>query len=179
MVAQGQEGAESIAQFRYDFYEDKCERDVEGTVWSMMQRVIQPQHNAPAQLLRLLFHDCFIGKGRNFRAMEVKNLITDLGGGSARVLKMFDGEGSLRGLNIGKISCEFIRPRLSNFMGTGLPDPTLPSDFLEELKRNCPDSNSTISTSTNISMSLSKSAISDCPHFHRFELHLVITTLRL
>nr|XP_016451633.1 PREDICTED: peroxidase 39-like [Nicotiana tabacum] len=25
-----------------------------------MQRIVQLQHNAPAQLLRLLFHDCFI-----------------------------------------------------------------------------------------------------------------------
>ncbi|OIT21121.1 hypothetical protein A4A49_54110 [Nicotiana attenuata] len=34
-------------------------------------------------------------------------------------------------------------------MGTGLPDPTISSDFLEELKRNCPDNNSTINNMFN------------------------------
>ncbi|KAJ8567474.1 hypothetical protein K7X08_019682 [Anisodus acutangulus] len=52
--------------------------------------------------------------------------------------------GNMRGHNIGRIGCEFIRPRLSNFLGTGLPDPTLPPDFLEELKQKCPHDNNTI-----------------------------------
>nr|XP_018632817.1 putative Peroxidase 48 isoform X2 [Nicotiana tomentosiformis] len=68
----------------------------------------------------------------------------------------------LGGHNIGKIGCEFIRPRLSNFMGTGLPDPTIPSDFLEELMRRCPDDNSTINNMLNehIARGLSESAMS-------------------
>ncbi|XP_019225532.1 PREDICTED: putative Peroxidase 48 [Nicotiana attenuata] len=44
---------------RYGYYDEKCE-DIEKIVWSMMQRIVQLQHNAPAQLLRLLFLDCFI-----------------------------------------------------------------------------------------------------------------------
>ncbi|KAL3346150.1 hypothetical protein AABB24_024877 [Solanum stoloniferum] len=51
--------------------------------------------------------------------------------------------------NIGRIGCQFIRPRLSNFTGTGLLDPTIPPDFLEELKRKCPDDNNTISNMLN------------------------------
>lgn len=51
--------------------------------------------------------------------------------------------------NIGRIGCQFIRPRLSNFTGTGLPDPTIPPYFLEELRRKCPDDNNTISNMLN------------------------------
>ncbi|KAK6798162.1 hypothetical protein RDI58_005864 [Solanum bulbocastanum] len=51
--------------------------------------------------------------------------------------------------NIGRIGCQFIRPRLSNFMGTGLPDPTIPPDFVEELRRKCQDDNNTISNMLN------------------------------
>lgn len=51
--------------------------------------------------------------------------------------------------NIGRIGCEFIRPRLSNFTVTGLPDPTIPLDFLEELKQKCPDDNNSISNVLN------------------------------
>ncbi|KAH0771196.1 hypothetical protein KY290_015177 [Solanum tuberosum] len=51
--------------------------------------------------------------------------------------------------NIGRIGCQFIRPRLSNFTGTGLPDPTIPPDFVEELRRKCPDDNNTISNMLN------------------------------
>ncbi|OIT18713.1 PREDICTED: peroxidase 2-like, partial [Nicotiana attenuata] len=47
--------------FRYNYYEEQCERDVGEMVWSTMHRIVAMQHNAPAQLLRLLFHDCFIG----------------------------------------------------------------------------------------------------------------------
>lgn len=68
----------------------------------------------------------------------------------------------LGGHNIGKIGCEFIRPRLSNFVGAGLPDPTIPSDFLEELMRKCADDNSTINNMFNehIARGLSESAMS-------------------
>uniref|UniRef100_M1AYE6 Peroxidase n=2 Tax=Solanum tuberosum TaxID=4113 RepID=M1AYE6_SOLTU len=45
---------------RYGYYDDKCE-DLEDIVWSKMKTIVQLQHNAPAQLLRLMFHDCFIG----------------------------------------------------------------------------------------------------------------------
>ncbi|KAK4711929.1 hypothetical protein R3W88_006442 [Solanum pinnatisectum] len=51
--------------------------------------------------------------------------------------------------NIGRIGCQLIRPRLSNFTGTGLSDPTIPPDFLEELRQKCPDDNNTISNMLN------------------------------
>ncbi|KAG5623582.1 hypothetical protein H5410_008800 [Solanum commersonii] len=51
--------------------------------------------------------------------------------------------------NIGRIGVQFIRPRLSNFRGTGLPDPTIPPDFVEELRQKCPDDNNTISNMLN------------------------------
>ncbi|KAJ9709489.1 hypothetical protein PVL29_001121 [Vitis rotundifolia] len=46
----------------------------------------------------------------------------------------------LGGHSIGKISCEFIQGRLFNFSGTGQPDPSIASDFLDEMRRNCQDS---------------------------------------
>ncbi|KAK9133901.1 hypothetical protein Scep_013429 [Stephania cephalantha] len=39
--------------------------------------------------------------------------------------------------NIGSIDCDFIRTRILNFSGTGLPDPSIPTDFLIELATNC------------------------------------------
>lgn len=45
--------------FRYDFYEKTCP-DVEKIIYYAMQKIISQNKNAPAQLLRLLFHDCFI-----------------------------------------------------------------------------------------------------------------------
>lgn len=50
----------SLFPLSYDYYDEKCE-DLEGIVWSKMKTIVQLQHNAPAQLLRLMFHDCFIG----------------------------------------------------------------------------------------------------------------------
>lgn len=66
------------------------------------------------------------------------------------------------GHNIGKIGCEFIWPRLSNFMGTGLPDPTIPDDFLEELKQKCAEENNTINNMLDerTARSLSESVVS-------------------
>ncbi|XP_050221353.1 putative Peroxidase 48 [Mercurialis annua] len=45
--------------------------------------------------------------------------------------------------NIGKIGCDFIRIRLYNFEGTGQPDPSMPSDFLNVMRLNCQDNNHT------------------------------------
>lgn len=39
--------------------------------------------------------------------------------------------------NIGKISCEFVQNRLYNFSGTGQPDPSIPLNFLNEMRINC------------------------------------------
>ncbi|KAM7257925.1 hypothetical protein ACFE04_013666 [Oxalis oulophora] len=47
----------------------------------------------------------------------------------------------LGGHSIGHMSCEFIRDRLYNFSGTGQPDPSIASDFLDELKQSCPEEN--------------------------------------
>lgn len=49
------------------------------------------------------------------------------------------------GHNIGKISCQFIERRLTNFQGTGKPDPTIAPDFLKEMRRHCLDNDSTSS----------------------------------
>ncbi|KAL3004465.1 hypothetical protein AAZX31_08G165800 [Glycine max] len=46
----------------------------------------------------------------------------------------------LGGHNIGKIGCDFIQQRLYNFQGTGQPDPSIPLDFLRQMRLNCPDS---------------------------------------
>ncbi|XP_009801294.1 putative Peroxidase 48 [Nicotiana tabacum] len=249
LMAQGtmpESGAFTAMPFRYNYYEEQCERDVEEMVWSTMHRIVAMQHNAPAQLLRLLFHDCFIGgcdasvllansnkngtvereaiPNRTLKGFSFIDMIKDeieeacpgvvscsdilvlatrdgivLAGGPyypvltgrkdskesffdeamaeiprpngniSETLRLFSLRGFderetvalLGGHNIGKIGCEFIRPRLSNFMGTGLPDPTIPSDFLEELKRDCPENNSTINNMLNerTARSLSESAV--------------------
>ncbi|XP_074276038.1 peroxidase 28-like [Silene latifolia] len=39
--------------------------------------------------------------------------------------------------NIGKIGCEFILDRISNFHDTGRPDPTIPRDFMLEINKIC------------------------------------------
>ncbi|KAK4285681.1 hypothetical protein QN277_002349 [Acacia crassicarpa] len=39
--------------------------------------------------------------------------------------------------NIGKIGCDFISQRLYNFHGTGKPDPSIPPDFLRQMRINC------------------------------------------
>ncbi|RHN75036.1 putative peroxidase [Medicago truncatula] len=47
--------------------------------------------------------------------------------------------GLLGGHNIGKIGCDFIQQRLYDFQGTGKPDPSIPLDFLSQMRLNCPD----------------------------------------
>ncbi|KAF7141612.1 hypothetical protein RHSIM_Rhsim06G0230100 [Rhododendron simsii] len=47
------------------------------------------------------------------------------------------------GHNSGKIGCEFIWPRLHNFHETGQPDPTIASDFLDEMSLICSVNGST------------------------------------
>ncbi|KAI4323219.1 hypothetical protein L6164_022843 [Bauhinia variegata] len=48
----------------------------------------------------------------------------------------------LGGHNIGKIGCDFIQERLYNFQGTGLPDPSIPPDFLQQMRLECPENKS-------------------------------------
>ncbi|KAL6542996.1 hypothetical protein OROHE_010516 [Orobanche hederae] len=45
--------------FQYDSYRETC-RDAEKIVWNGMKNITLKHQNAQAQLLRLLFHDCFI-----------------------------------------------------------------------------------------------------------------------
>ncbi|KAL4598201.1 hypothetical protein ACB092_11G043300 [Castanea dentata] len=54
--------------------------------------------------------------------------------------------------NIGKIGYEFIQKRLSEFKGTGLPDPTIAPDFLPEMRMRCQDSNGTTTRPSSSSM---------------------------
>ncbi|CAK9174990.1 unnamed protein product [Ilex paraguariensis] len=196
------------AFLQYDFYRDKCP-EAQNVVWSAMKEILSQQKNATAQLLRLLFHDCFIEgcdasvllddsngnknhsierqaipnrtlKGYNFIdtikeelenlcpgvvscadiiALATRDGIVLSGGPFYPVLtgrrdsnQSFyemamagiprpDGNitETLRAHNIGKIGCEFIQPRLGNFLGTGQPDPSIPVDFLEEMRIHCHD----------------------------------------
>ncbi|KAL6538532.1 hypothetical protein OROGR_012520 [Orobanche gracilis] len=45
--------------FQYDSYRETC-RDAEKIVWNGIKNITLKHQNAQAQLLRLLFHDCFI-----------------------------------------------------------------------------------------------------------------------
>ncbi|XP_070023544.1 putative Peroxidase 48 isoform X1 [Nicotiana sylvestris] len=251
---------------RYGYYDEKCE-DIEKIVGSTMQRIVQLQHNVPAQLLRLLFHDCFIRgcdasvlladsnengtvereaiPNRTLKGFDIIDMIKDeieeecpgivscsdilvlatrdgivlvqlesriitraqfwkygnihnqciMAGGLyypvlmgrrdskesffdetmaeiprpngniTETLRLFSLRGFderetvalLGGHNIGKIGCEFIQLRFSNFMGTAIP-----SGFLEELMQKCPDDNSTIKKMFNehTARGLSESAMS-------------------
>ncbi|XP_021900913.1 putative Peroxidase 48 [Carica papaya] len=56
--------------------------------------------------------------------------------------------------NVGKIACQFFQSRLSNFFGTGQPDPTIPSDFLTDLRSKCAVNDSTNKRRSNIESSL-------------------------
>ncbi|KAH7511517.1 hypothetical protein ACOSQ2_027974 [Xanthoceras sorbifolium] len=66
-----------------------------------------------------------------------------------RILQLFSVKGFnkretvslLGGHNIGNISCEFIRSRLYNFMGTGQPDPTMADDFMNQMRLSCHEIN--------------------------------------
>ncbi|XP_075105990.1 putative Peroxidase 48 isoform X2 [Nicotiana tabacum] len=162
---------------RYGYYDEKCE-DIEKIVGSTMQRIVQLQHNVPAQLLRLLFHDCFIRAGGLYYPVlmgrrdskesffdETMAEIPRPNGNITETLRLFSLRGFderetvalLGGHNIGKIGCEFIQLRFSNFMGTAIP-----SGFLEELMQKCPDDNSTITKMFNehTARGLSESAMS-------------------
>lgn len=44
---------------RFDFYREECP-EAEMIVWASVNRVMAEETRAPAQLLRLMFHDCFI-----------------------------------------------------------------------------------------------------------------------
>ncbi|KAF3948835.1 hypothetical protein CMV_025216 [Castanea mollissima] len=62
--------------------------------------------------------------------------------------------------NIGKIGCEFIQRRLSNFKGTGQPDLTIAPDFLTEMRMRCQDSHRTTTqpSSSMASLEMSEAA---------------------
>ncbi|XP_027343000.1 putative Peroxidase 48 [Abrus precatorius] len=62
----------------------------------------------------------------------------------------------LGGHNIGKIGCDFIQQRLYNFQGTGQPDPSIPLDFLSEMRQNCPDKRNSSSSSDDDEFVISK-----------------------
>ncbi|KAG5546884.1 hypothetical protein RHGRI_018897 [Rhododendron griersonianum] len=214
---------------QFDFYRETCP-SAERIIRSRMARILNQNKNATAQLLRLVFHDCFIqgcdasvllddSNGNNNQSTEkdaipnstlkgfdfidaIKEELEDscpgivscsdilvvstrdsivLAGGPfyplftgrrdsnrsyyatamaeipkpdaniSETLRLFSLRGFstretvalLGGHNIGKIGCEFIRPRLHNFHGTGQPDPTIPSDFLDEMSLICSVSGST------------------------------------
>ncbi|KAK3042635.1 hypothetical protein RJ639_000887 [Escallonia herrerae] len=216
---------EADGSVQYDFYRDTCP-EAGAIVWRTMKQIVFDHKNSTAQLLRLLFHDCFIEgcdasillddssgnrsaerqaipnktlKGFNFidaikeelekacpgvvSCADIVVLATRDGialsggpffpvltgrrdgiqsffdkamaeiprpdGNISETLRLFALRGFseretvalLGGHNIGHFSCEFIQTRLSNFMGTGQPDTTIPSDFLEVMRRTCSERN--------------------------------------
>ncbi|KAJ4829892.1 hypothetical protein Tsubulata_013154 [Turnera subulata] len=54
----------------------------------------------------------------------------------SQILSLFRRRGAH---NVGRISCDFIRNRFGNFSGTGHPDITMASDFMDELRLQCQD----------------------------------------
>ncbi|WCJ37052.1 Peroxidase superfamily protein [Euphorbia peplus] len=69
-----------------------------------------------------------------------------------RILELFSYKGFderetvslLGGHNVGKINCEFMRGRLYNFSGTGKPDQTMDSDFVNQIRLSCQENKKTI-----------------------------------
>ncbi|KAL2933153.1 putative Peroxidase 48 [Bienertia sinuspersici] len=207
----------------YDFYRFSCP-NAESVVFQFMRDFVAADSRATAQLLRLMFHDCFIqgcdaslllddSNGNQSHSIErnafpnqtlkgfdiiekIKQALENecpnvvscsdiislatrdaivLSGGPffpvltgrrdsqasyfeeanqqipkpdsdiTEMLTLFSVRGfneketvSLLGAhNIGKIGCEFIQKRLSNFQGSGMPDPSIPADFFLELNRIC------------------------------------------
>lgn len=217
----------------YDFYRFTCP-NAESIVFEVMREAIANDSKVTAQLLRLMFHDCFIQgcdaslllddsngdqnhsverdavPNHSIRGFELIDRIKEalekecpnvvscadiislatrngiiLSGGPffpvltgrmdsqqsyfndanqqiprpesniTLILNLFSQRGfneketvSLLGAhNIGKIGCEFIQRRLTNFQGTGKPDPSIPADFLLQLSRSCSSTNGSPSPS--------------------------------
>ncbi|XP_065858874.1 putative Peroxidase 48 [Euphorbia lathyris] len=69
-----------------------------------------------------------------------------------RILELFSFKGFderetvslLGGHNVGKMSCDFIRSRLFNFSGTGKPDVSMASDFINQIRLGCQENKKTI-----------------------------------
>ncbi|PSR92606.1 Peroxidase [Actinidia chinensis var. chinensis] len=219
-------GSQDSMKLQYEFYRENCPK-AESIVRSTIGQIIAENKNATAQLLRLMFHDCFIQgcdasvllddsngnsiekdaipnqtlKGFDFidtikdeleeacpgivscadiLVLSTRDAIVLAGGpfypiltgrrdsdrsyfatamaeipkpegNISETLRLFASRGFskretvslLGGHNIGKISCQFIQPRLHNFQGTGQPDPTIPSDFLADMSLICSDNEST------------------------------------
>ncbi|CAO2824270.1 unnamed protein product [Amaranthus hypochondriacus] len=215
--------ASELKNLLYDYYRLTCP-NAESTIFQIMRDVVAIDNKATAQLLRLMFHDCFIQgcdaslllddsngdqnhsiernaePNQTLKAFNIIDRIKQaletqcprvvscsdiivlatrdaiiLSGGPffpvltgrkdslasyfdeaneqipspdsnvTEMLNLFSQRGFnekeivslLGGHNIGKISCDFIQKRFSNFKGTGSPDPTIPAEFLLELKRIC------------------------------------------
>ncbi|CAL0326404.1 unnamed protein product [Lupinus luteus] len=147
----------------YDFYRESCPQ-AQDIVRSAIARIYFDHRDVSPALLRLFFHDCFIQDGGPFYPVltgrkdshrsffeEATNSIPRPDDNVTRTLHLFGLKGFneretvslLGGHNIGKIGCEFIHPRLYNFMGTGQPDPSIPHDFLLQMWLNCPDNTTT------------------------------------
>ncbi|KAK7819319.1 putative peroxidase 61 [Quercus suber] len=83
-------------------------------------------------------------------------------------LRGFDGGAIVNLLgapNIGKIGCEFIQKRLSDFKGTGQPEPTVASDFLTEMRIRCQDTDQQFLANENIARLVRAYALNDGSNF--------------
>ncbi|KAI3466316.1 hypothetical protein Pfo_022979 [Paulownia fortunei] len=65
--------------FQYDTYRETC-RNAEKIVWSAIKNIILEHENAPAQLLRLLFHDCFIEAMFYYNGCDASVMLDDSNG---------------------------------------------------------------------------------------------------
>ncbi|KAK6917551.1 hem peroxidase, partial [Dillenia turbinata] len=85
--------------------------------------------------------------------------------------------------NIGRMGCGVIRARF-NFSGTGNPDPSIPADLLNEMRRRCPDQDQVNSESPSPAPSSDSSAVpaksnnNSMPNGEKFDAHFYKNLLK-
>ncbi|KAK7835572.1 putative peroxidase 61 [Quercus suber] len=100
--------------------------------------------------------------------MSGLNVLTRSQDTSLFALRGFDGGAIVNLLgapNIRKIGCEFIQKRLSDFKGTGQPEPTVASDFLTEMRIKCQDTDQQFLANENIARLVRAYALNDGSNF--------------
>ncbi|KAL0009222.1 hypothetical protein SO802_010724 [Lithocarpus litseifolius] len=160
---------DDISGLKYDFYHETCPQE-ESIIRTSVARIYSDHSNVSAALLRLFFHDCFV------EGCDASVLLDDSNGDKNhsierqaipnQTLRGFDKIDSIKEelekACPGIVSCADIvsiatrdgimLKRLSNFKGTGQPDPTIAPDFLTEMRMRCQDSNGTTSRPSSSSM---------------------------
>nr|GMD32369.1 putative Peroxidase 48 [Ipomoea batatas] len=138
---------------RYDYYDETCPQ-AEHIVQSVVRRLYMTRPRIAPQLLRLVFHDCFVQVGGPFYPLttgrrdsnephlrftnELPAPTDDL----PKILEKFSSKGfkeweivSLLGSHsTGVIHCNFFSDRLGR---TSEPDPSIDTEFLNLLRSKC------------------------------------------